>query len=196
MKKILSVVYCFLFCCSCNLCLAQDAIKQDTAKNKQNSVQHTLFLELLGSSGTLYNITYDCSFAFAKEHKIATAVGVGYIPPSDGGFPSFGFSMQVNYLFGEKNHHLEIGAGIAFPKFYSPYSATGTYSSGKYHYKYEDWKIDARFLIPLRAGYRYQRSNGGFFWKIACVPMFSRYGEFFPLGGVAVGYTFKNKKQK
>ena len=50
MKKLL-VAYCLLFCCSYNFCLAQNAIKQDTTKNRKNSIQHTLFSEILGSSG-------------------------------------------------------------------------------------------------------------------------------------------------
>ena len=123
------------------------------------------------------------------------ATGVGYVPPLTGNFPVFSFSMQVNYLFGEKNHYLEIGTGITFPEFYFPTSATITHSSEKTHYKYENWTISTDFLIPLRIGYRYQRDNGGFFWKIAFVPMFSIHNDaFFPSAGIAIGYTFKSRK--
>ena len=51
--------------------------------------------------------------------------------------------------------------------------------------------------VPIRIGYRYQRENGGFFWKIAFVPSFSNVYEdsftFKPSGGVALGFTFRKR---
>ena len=60
--------------------------------------------------------------------------------------------------------------------------------------------------VPFRIGYRYQRENGGFFFKIAYMSGFffeKHYDDevipirdFIPYwGGVAFGYTFKHKKK-
>ena len=170
MKKIISIICCLLFCCS--VCFAQDVVIQDSAKNRKIVIQHTLFAELLGSSVFFYNITYDCLFAFTKEHKIAIAAGFQYPSFFDVSYHTFGGSIQVNYLYGVKNHHLEIGTGITTLDFI----------------KWND------IYIPIRMGYRYQRNNGGFFWKVAFTPTVSLFG-FGPSGGVAIGYTFKNKKR-
>jgi len=91
-------------------------------------------------------------------------------------------------LYGKK-HHLEVGIGASYLMDIIYPSYTGMW------------------YIPFRIGYRYQRENGGFFFKIAYMPgfWFDRHYEedriipikdFTPYwGGVAFGYTFKNKKK-
>jgi len=182
-----------LFCCSCSVCFAQETIKQDSIKNKRNIVQHNLFIELFGSSMLVYNITYDCSFALTEKHKIAIAAGVGFFPSLLTMDLIYGGSLQLNYLYllGEKNHYFEIGTGITFAEFFHE---RGVESA--------EWRRDPYWVVPVRIGYRYQSSDGGFFWKIATVPLFGQrlpleIGSrltFIPVPGVAMGYTFKNKK--
>lgn len=179
MKTKILIILC---CCSSYICFAQD----NHTENTQSNTQHTLFLEVFGSAGFYYNITYDYSFALAEKHKIALAAGVGCIAFEDLNFgaPSVSTSMQVNYLYGKK-HHLELGTGITFPDLFYIEENIRMYF---YH-----------FNIPIRIGYRYQRNDGGFFWKIAFTPYYNKFVhriiEFpmMPYGGVAIGYTFKNK---
>ena len=147
--------------CLCNFSFAQN----DTLSNNR-LIQHSLYLEILGSSSNYYNITYDCTFALSKKHKIALATGVGYDVFDS---PSVGVSFQANYLYGFK-HHLEIGVGAALPELYAPYSGECTYTNGRRKCTHSDWQFYTRnIVIPVRVGYRYQRSDGGFFWRIAFI---------------------------
>jgi len=135
------------------------------------NIQHSVFLEFLGNTSPLpCNITYDCSFRIAKKHKIALGLGISYF---NGTF----ISPQINYLYGKK-HHLELGVGTNL----------GLWT--------DTWRV--LNFMPTRIGYRYQRNNGGFFWKIAFVPHFAiretEISPIIPSAGVAFGYTFKNKK--
>jgi len=175
-KRLFLLIFFSVFLLTSNCCFAQQTIE------KEMDVQHTVFLELGGNSIFFYNITYDCSFQLAEKRKIAAGLGFQYFPGSSDSFlfsnPFIGFSPQINYLYGQK-HYLEIGTGITF--------------------------LNERegLCIPIRIGYRYQRDNGGLFWKIAFVPLFGEdlYFEmgtsklpFFPSVGIAFGYTFKSKK--
>jgi len=151
--------------------------------NETNRIQHTLFYEFLGSSAAVYNIGYDISFSLANRHKIAVAVGVQY-PLAE--FPGlYGGSLQINYLFG-RTHHLEIGTGLTYLR------------DSRYEY------IPYYILFPVRIGYRFQQNNGGFFGKVAFTPLFTFITPTFdiprqlpyimPWGGIAIGYTFRNRK--
>ena len=188
MKNFIVNICCLLLGC-CSFCFAQDAISHDSIENKKNNIQHTLFLELWGSSSGVYNITYDCLFPLAKKHKIALATGIEYIPFETNRVFSVwtrvGVSIQVNYLYGKKNNYLEVGTGINFPELFRPmpnYKPNGT-----------EWEFRPfYYAIPFRIGYRYQKAEGGFFWKIGIVEFFTNEIRYFSTlwGGVAVGYTF------
>ncbi|GHV43705.1 hypothetical protein FACS1894180_3590 [Bacteroidia bacterium] len=186
MKKLFVII--FLIFWSNAFCSSEDSIKP------HKNIQHNLFLELGVTS--MYSITYDCSFPIAEKHKIAVAAGFQYTYFPVKGYlfipHTFGTTMQVNYLYGH-NHHLEIGMGITFP------------SVAYYEKQQQKWLTNNHVVIPLRIGYRYQRENGGLFWKIAFVPLFGE-GMYFPVGkegkipffpsfGVSIGYTFKNKRR-
>ena len=129
------------------------------------------------------------------------AAGVGYVPPCSE--PSVGVSFQANYLYGKK-HYFEFGTGITLPEVYSPSKVECSYNdNGHWRCISEDWKFSTRnVVIPVRIGYRYQRNEGGFFWKIAFVPLFSKNISqvlnvpFLPSAGIAFGYTFKTNKKK
>ena len=157
----------------CYNCFAQETSRQDSANFKKVITQHNLFLEI-GGTGGLYNITYDCSFALSEKRKLAVGLGGLYIPQL-----LYFISPQINYLFkGKKNSHLELGSGYALVWF------SGDLVPVQY--------------VSIRIGYRYQRENGGFFWKITIVPTYE-IGDLFlpmPIPGIAFGYTFKNNKQK
>ena len=197
MKKIQEVFSCLvLFFFICNFCFSNEVIKDDYIVSKKNKIQHTMFLELYGSANNLYNLIYDCSFQLAEKHKLAVATGFGYLPLVCKGRnfdPYVGASFQVNYLLGEKNSHFEIGTGIIYPILL--HSITYVYGNNQE----VKWETCKKYGIPLRIGYRYQRTNGGIFWKIAIVPTYYHRdfynGPIFQFAGVAIGYTFINKKE-
>jgi len=181
MRKL--VVIIFLMFVSSFFCFSQDTVKP------YEKIQHNLFVEIGGNSVYLYNLTYDCSYAFTEKHKIAVGAGVMYMPKFSWIVldPIFGASVQVNFLYGKKHHYLETGTGISFPFAFEYYKNV--------------WITNLDFFIPMRIGYRYQRSDGGLFWKIAFVPCIAPIGDYFlgkvipiPSAGIAIGYTFKTKK--
>ncbi|MCL2073237.1 MAG: hypothetical protein FWH18_04915 [Marinilabiliaceae bacterium] len=176
MKKKLSIIV-FIFL-NIIYCVAQTETIQ-FPKNKQ----HSLFLEYWGSALYTYNITYDCSFKTAEKHKIALSMGVHYTFAHVG---YYGISPQINYLYGQKNH-LELGIGYSFQ-----YETPWDHNKGEFIFGFDNL---LRY-VPIRIGYRLQKEQGGFFWKIAYVPSY-RVEEkriSFIWGGVAFGYTFKKKK--
>ncbi|GHV43689.1 hypothetical protein FACS1894180_3520 [Bacteroidia bacterium] len=170
---------------------------QETKNELRQQNQHTVFVEIFGNSFYLYNITYDYTLNLSLKHKMSVGMGFQYMPAGveDIFYPhTFSFSPQINYLYGRRSHHLELGLGLIFPSLF--------------YYNVSGFDVDGSFLVPLRIGYRYQRENGGLFWKIALTPLFGK-GEIGILSwktgigdihcrpwiGVSIGYTFKNKRR-
>ena len=178
MKRILSILLCFFL--FYNVCFSQDTIK-----NKITG-QHTVFTEFFGNSLFWYHIGYDYTLFLKSKHKLSFAFGCEYLPiyykSSKDWSHTLCYSPHISYLFGKK-HHLEIGVGFMYyTKYYRP---------------------AIRILaIPFQIGYRFQKPNGGFFWKIhidAVQPIFYKrnYLDFlFPWGGVSFGYTFNKINKK
>ena len=155
---------------------------QESSKFSENN-QHNIFLEFCGNSFFIYNITYDFSFQIAKKQKIAVGLGGQYSPSGINMLfrPSVtGIYPQINYLYGENNAYLEVGTGYTFFWFYPG-------------------GVELSQFVPLRIGYRYQKDNGGLFWKIAFVTFWGDQiwwdgYKVTPWGGVAFGYTFKKRE--
>ena len=85
-------------------------------------------------------------------------------------------------FWGRKNNHLETGIGLTYQQ--------GMTGSGE--------KYSKNILAVASIRYRYQKENGGFFWKFGLTPFFAiaDFGEIksipvVPLGGIALGYTIK-----
>ena len=89
-------------------------------------------------------------------------------------------SLQINYLYGDI-HHLELGAGYTYVASFSNKPTWG---------------------FPIRIGYRYQKKQGGLFFKAAYTPLIIRANTFpfieknklfvpyLLFGGIAVGWSF------
>lgn len=196
MKKLLLI--CCLLIIFCDFSFAQDAVINDSTQKNKYNIQQSLYVEVLGSTASLYNFTYDCSFLLVEKNKISVATGIGYIPVElwgdDAAFrvkPHLGISLHVSYLYQKKNNnHFEVGSGIAFPEFLSP---------RLYRFfderTYKHWSINPFCVFTTRIGYRYQSDDGGFFFKIAFTPMFSKDYFLFviPNFGIAFGYTLENR---
>lgn len=136
--------------------------------------KNTVYLELLGSSPLYYNLTYDRLLIDEHDMRFSAAVGIQYIfnRELDGVLNSdFSMTPQFNILFG-KRHYFEFGIGAAFP--FGP---------------------DHEALFPIRIGYRFQKDEGGLFFKAAFTPIHfpghSFFGSpFLPSGGICVGHSF------
>lgn len=198
MKKFLSIICFLLFMIfTHDSCFAQDSIGKQIG-------QHTIYAEIFGNAGTAV-IGYDYVVPFKNMHKISFNCGVFLgmprssrytnIPEGVTCYENVGWdenaiiSPQISYLYG-RNHHLELGIGLTY----------NYLNILRWIDADDDYPPENYWHIPFRVGYRHQREKGGLFLKIAYTPIiidpFKRESRnFIPIwGGVALGYTFKNKK--
>lgn len=138
----------------------------------KNTSKNSVYIELFGNAGYLYNITYDRIIFTKEKNNISAGLGVQYFSSSDIEDFIFSLSPQISYFYGIK-HHFETGLGVAYD-----------FNSGD-------------FVIPIRIGYRFQKPEGGLLCKIGFTPLltnsYSIFGEGFsliPWGGLAIGWTF------
>ena len=149
------------------IALSYDAFSQ----SKPNS----FYLELVGSGG-LYSINYDRMFT----DNIGARIGFMYFEAdwllffSD--LDMLLIPATLNYLVGTGKHKFELGAG---PVFIS--GSMGFFGSDPVSGSGVGW--------TGTIGYRYQQNDGGFMWRIGFTPAFFS-GEFFPSGGISLGFSF------
>lgn len=72
--------------------------------------------------------------------------------------------LEISAFFGKSKHHLEIGTGI------TP-NLSVTVRRDPDFLRSSD-KVYLNAFIPLRLGYRYQKPEGGFFFRVAYTPVF------------------------
>lgn len=134
---------------------------------KKNSV----YVEFLGSSPYLYNLSYDRILLSEGKTILSAALGIQnffHIQEDNPLNSRFSMTPQVNLLFGAK-HYLEVGIGAHFLSLQD-------------------------VAIPFRLGYRFQKDEGGLFFKAALTPLFlpepGFFGkQFLPWAGLSIGYT-------
>ena len=128
-----------------------------------------LYIELLGK-GLVNSVNYEHSFS-RNSQGFNVQIGVGFAPSSLITVPA-----SVNYVFGRKKHHFELGAGV-------------TYINGFL------WSDDDSFGpdigIHTNLLYRFQKPGGKFFLKVGATPFISRNFNIGPWFGAGLGYTFK-----
>lgn len=153
--------------------------------------RNTFFLEL-GGNGMFYSLNYDRILLNRESWKLAGRVGAMYVPPLGGGNRQMvGGPVEISYLRGRGKHFLELGLG-----------ATVVYDT----YRVSSYRIrDLAMMAVARIGYRYQKPEGGFFYKVGFTPMLGTlYNEeypergpllvepfAYPLVGLGFGYTLK-----
>jgi hypothetical protein len=171
-------------------------------KNTINIVeQNTIYAEAFGQ-GFCYSINYDRLFNTEKRFKNSFTAGFVYVPESMGFGDGIylGIPVSYNWLLGKKSHHFELGIGLT-SLLVNPNSNVGT---------------DSYTYMTPKIGYRFQRPNGGLFFRATVTPMIAilnvssikynneTYRQFstlnnvaglgyaaFPWPGLSMGYTFK-----
>jgi hypothetical protein len=86
---------------------------------------------------------------------------------------------MCNYLSGENNSKLELGLGIMI------FSISGWWFPGLGF----DVNVSSGVFIAGTIGYRYQKKEGGTFFRIGFTPYYG-YGYLFPCVGLSIGSTF------
>jgi hypothetical protein len=166
------------------------AFLEGTAQQVVQSLpKNTFFLEL-GGNGMFYSLNYDRILLDRPTWKIAARIGGMYFPGlGESNRHMIGLPLEISYLKGRNNHHLEVGLG--FTSVYDTYPLAET---------------QLRELAVMgvgRIGYRYQKREGGLFFKTGFTPLLGtvynlgareRRGSepfAYPLVGLAFGYTLK-----
>ena len=139
------------------------------------SKPNSLYLEFFGS-GYLYSVNYDRLFT----ENIGARIGFMYFAAD---WVLFFNDVELllipttlNFLVGTGKHKFEFGAG---PVFIS--GSLGFFGSDPVSGSGVGW--------TGTIGYRYQKSEGGFMWRIGFTP-FLAGGEFLPSGGISLGFSF------
>jgi hypothetical protein len=146
---------------------------------------NTIYLELLGN-GLVYSLNYDRMVT----DNISVRAGYGGLTISERSSDPSGFGIiteeikitmipvLANYLRGEGKHKLEIGGGIVLVSL----DYTGNVAD-------VDFSLGADGAIPTaNLGYRYQKPEGGFFFKASLCPFFAE--TMVTSAGLGLGYSF------
>lgn len=137
---------------------AQKETKVFTAKN-------ALYVEFGGTSGR-YAVNY--SRIVHQKGKLKLNVSAGFamwhntIDSKTTWLPVV--PLEFSALYGKSNHHLEAGVGFTSFLDQGVKLDLGTYESST--------KIVFGAILPFRLGYRYQKPEGGFFYRIGYTPFF------------------------
>ena len=154
----------------------------------QDAPERSLSLELFGAQNTV-GINYDSRFK--GKHGLGYRVGVGYgysetstIASSSYALQGIAVPIEINYLFGQGRHKLELGFGTSLGYYYekchvwtSVGPAPGDVSGGppyfgySYYYKKVTHNSFGYFVFG-NIGYRLQ-TNRGFLFRAGFTPSFN-----------------------
>jgi hypothetical protein len=142
--------------------------------------KNAVYYEFLGNSFGNLDLNYD-RIVYSNERGLAASGRIGiayYLSKSD--LSPVMLPTMAQLLMGKKRHKLETGIGVIH-SFTFRYNLS---SGGKEFDKY----------LPRMAaliGYRNQKDQMGFMWRIGFTPTWSVKDKFFiPLFGVSAGFTF------
>ncbi|WP_163380632.1 hypothetical protein [Cyclobacterium sp. SYSU L10401] len=165
---------------------AQTEAEKFTARN-------LVYLEIGGNAGQ-YAFNYGSLIYQKRAFKVIGSVGFSlWVEPIEG--PTIwnpAIPLEVSTLFGAKKHHLEFGVGI------TPFLQAGvnsSWESGNLVQSKGASHLGA--ILPIRVGYRYQKPEGGFFFRLGYTPFFAmpnktrEYWAFQPVfAGLGLGVSF------
>jgi hypothetical protein len=129
---------------------------------------------LVGGSGPLLSVNYDRRFQ-KRVNGAGFAVGLGYYGES--GIGIFSIPVSLNYLIGRNSHFIELAAGTTF----ITATATDFFDEGS--------SSGSAFIHHINAGYRYQPTRGGFFFRGGISPLFAE-GEYATSFYLGFGHNF------
>jgi hypothetical protein len=185
-KKELFICFILVGIINCSTLVAQDKPVGFTAAN-------TIYLELGGNAGQ-YALMYGKT-VFKKENlQLIGSAGFSlWVDPIEGStIWNPALPLEFSALIGRTKHHLELGLG------FTPFIESEVISSfepeGIVQSKGES---NLSAIIPFRIGYRYQKPEGGFFFRVGYTPFFKFQGrnesglDFQPIhAGLGFGVSF------
>jgi hypothetical protein len=158
---------------------------------------NTLYLEFAGTGGAPLSINYDRVVLRHSGYMASITTGLGYCPIRDMK-PILGVPFTLNLSVGKTKHFLELGSGITYNsgivqaewQYSDGFPSTGSSGRNSESLKALYW--------TFRAGYKYQRPEGGLFFRIGFTPMLrvKTYSnltddrDLVPAFGLGMGHTF------
>jgi len=160
------------------------------------SKQNSLYIEILGISGSFISYNVDRIIKQKENYYIDVSAGFGYSKGYHLSFgneynPMIGIPLSINFTNGKKNKHFEFGIGLTYN--------SGLYQKRTYVQNSPD-KIESQktLLGTFRLGFKRQKPNGGIFYRIGFTHLFklvtfsnfNRLDDVNPLFGFGLGYSF------
>ena len=143
--------------------------------------RNTIFVEFSGQSESP-SLNIDRLFRVDKKVKASLRTGLIFNPfyISDDHL-KVGIPITYNFIFGQKNHHLELGLGLTAlynnQKNITIYDKTiNEFGVVKYNTLYGSQKYFSFSLQP-KIGYRYQKPTGGFFFQASISPTLCSFNK-------------------
>lgn len=178
-----------IFICLIGLC--QLNVIHSSAQPRVFEKKNAFYIEALGNA-RLASLNYERIFNQSENMKTGIRLGYGFwISDFDNElFTNSILPIELNSLIGKDRHHLEFGIGTALN-----FEKSTTYYFFGVGPKYRDPYLS----FHGRLGYRYQKPEGGFVFRLAFTPMFTRdnssisserMSKFYPWAGVSFGYSF------
>lgn len=137
---------------------------------------NSIYFEALGNGG-LYSVNYDRlltdNFGIRAGFMYLSKIDIFFVAAED----ILIFPATLNFFVGEK-HKLELGAGLVFA------SVSNTSAFG-----FKSDSGGSNIVGTATIGYRYQKPDGGFLFRIGFTPLFGT-GGFEPWGGISLGFSF------
>ena len=149
--------------------------------NMKFKYKNSLQIELAGPA-IFYSLNYERILVNGNRFKTSFQAGGSYYPPSTG-MRDIWIPLGINEIYSLGNHHIEAGLG------YMP----AIEALRDENLEVLDWYWGN--LMTGRMGYRYQKPGGHLVLRAAFTPVLELEslgtgGNFHPLGGLAVGYSF------
>jgi len=152
--------------------------QRNELSNSSNIKTNSFQIELFGN-GIGYSFAYENILINKPKYKTAALIGIEYLPPSAG--VDLVFPVQVCQLFSFDQHHFELGVGYSF--FLELW--------------HEEKNKQLSGWFNGRIGYRYQKPEGKFLFRIGFIPFRTHsiidgdeQHNIDPWGGISFGYAF------
>ena len=138
--------------------------------------KNVIYYELGGTGFGPFSINYERDFSLNEKVVFAAGAGVSLTKYIHVGGTNYikdyqlFIPIQINFLFGKKNHQFEIGYGMPIALKNDEFGIVGN-------------------IYVLRFGYRYQHKQSGLLFRASINPSVIVYVPSI-MGGLSIGYTF------
>lgn len=173
------------------LILVSFSISAQDNNEKPIKANRAVYLELAGN-GVIYSINYDKIFHQKGTFKSSYRVGISLYPRNyDRVYANVYLPVEINGMYGKRNGHFEFGLGVT-----PSYINYGTFDLNNFDREVLDYS-GLGLAVFGRLGYRYQKPDGGFFFRVGINPIIAdirprKDNRYFygPYGGLSFGKSF------